>query len=100
MVAGDALRIVVIMGIGKGIRQIMGELAQGIVMPEIPFLPAPEPLDPGIQKGMAVGIMVSLENMAPEGASQVSKGIAVRLEGAKEKGGLIAPGRKSAAAVQ
>ena len=97
VVAGDGPGIMVVVGIGKRIGQIMSELSQGIVVPEIPGFPPLQPNNAPVQKGAAVGIVVPPEEMAPEGAFQIGKGIAVRLDGAKEKGRLIAPGGKAPA---
>ena len=91
-VVQQALRIVLIMGIGEGVRQIVGQLPQRIILPDVPAGALLEELDMGVDIGLGIGEVVPAELVCPAGAFQLRQGIAVRLEGAEEKGQFITLG--------
>ena len=85
------------MGIGERIRQIVGQFAQGVILPDGPALAALEPGDAGVD--VVLGVMPP-ELIGPQGALQIGQGVAVRLKGAEQEGELESSGLKSLGILQ
>ena len=92
--------VVLIVGKGKGVRQVVGEFPQGVVLPHGPVLAALETLDLALDVILGIRIVMSPELVGPQRAFEVGQGIAVRLEGAEQKGKFESLGGKSVFASQ
>ena len=88
------------MRISKGVRQIVGQLAQRVVLPDGPMRTLLESLNVDIDIGLGIGKVVTAEPISPSGPLQIGQWIAVRLKRAKQKGQFKSFGVKSILAVE
>ena len=100
VVAEHTVGIILVMGIGERIRQIVGQFAQGVILPDGPALAALEPGDAGVDVVLGVGVVMTPELIGPQGALLIGQGVAVRLKGAEQEGGLESSGLKSLGILQ
>ena len=99
-VVHQAVRIVLVVGVGEGVGQIVGQLAQGVILPHGPGGPPLEPLDMGGDIGLGIAVIVPAELVGAQGTLQIGEWIAVRLEGAEQKRPPKTSGGESALAAQ
>ena len=85
MMLQERIGVVFVVGEGEGVRQVVGKLSQGIVLPHGPVLAALETADLTLDVILGVGVVMSPELVGPQRAFEVGQGIAVRLEGAEQK---------------
>ena len=78
----------------------MGQLAEGIVLPDCPSGTLLQRLNSAADVTMRIGEIVSAESAGAGRASQKGERVTVRLKGAKQKGQLIEAGIKTSAAFQ
>ena len=67
VVAEHTVGIILVMGIGERIRQIVGQFAQGVILPDGPALAALEPGDAGVDVVLGVGVVMPPELIGPQG---------------------------------
>ena len=91
-VGNEAFRIVLIVGVCKCVGQIVGEFAQGIVLPDVPAGTGLKQLDVGLDIEPGIGEIVAPELAGPAGTFQIGLWIAIRLEGTEQEGQLVALG--------
>ena len=89
-----------VMGIGKGVCQIMGQLAQSVILPDAPFGTPLQIPDAAVDVELGADKVMSLRLMGKSDPSQKGERIAVRLKGAELESQFIAAGGKSAAAAE
>lgn len=66
VVVHQAVGKMVVVGVSKGICQIVGQLAQGIVLPHRPMSPPLEAMNSGINIELRVGKIVPPKLLAPQ----------------------------------
>ena len=67
-VGDKTLWIIFVMRISKGVRQIVGQFSQCVILPHGPAAPPLEAGDAGLDIGQGVGIIVPSEFGRPQGA--------------------------------
>ena len=68
VVGEQGIGIMLVMGICKGIRQIVRQLPQRVVMPDGPTFPALQPGNPAENIRLGIGIVMAPEQLAADGA--------------------------------
>jgi hypothetical protein len=74
------------MGGGKGIRRVMDQLAQGVVVQQIPAVFPMQAQNNAAHIPLCVGIDLTMKPAASQGAFQIGGGLFVRLRASGQKG--------------
>ena len=92
VVVQHGVGVIGVVGVCIGVGKVMGQLAQGVVLPDGPPPAALELLNPGVDVGPGVVVVVPLELVVANGPFQVAEGVHVRLKRAEEESQFKAPG--------